>query len=193
VRRVCVFCGSSNGLRSTYAEAARAIGRALGRRNISLVYGGGCVGLMGILADAVLQGGSQVIGVIPDALVNRELAHRGVTELLIVPSMHERKARMAELSDAFIALPGGFGTLEEFCEIITWAQLGLHQKPCGILNVAGYYDPLLKLFDQAVIEGFVHPANRRLVIEDTDPEQLLDLLASYTPPQTKRWIDRDAS
>ena len=160
-------------------------------RNIGLVYGGGNVGLMGTIADAVRAGNGEVIGVIPDALVERELAHRGVSELLVVRSMHERKAKMAELSDAFIAMPGGFGTFEEFCEIITWAQLGLHRKPCGILNVEGYYDPLLLLFDRAVSEGFVHPENRQLVIRETDPERLLDKLADFTPSQTERWIDRD--
>lgn len=169
------------------------MGKALLRRNIGLVYGGGCVGLMGAIADTVLEGRGEVIGSIPQALVQREVAHHGVTELMIVRSMHERKAKMAGISDAFIALPGGYGTFEEFCEIITWAQLGMHRKPCGILNVEGYYDPLLALFDRAVIEGFVHPANRRLVIQETDPERLLDLLANYTPPQIEKWIDRDDS
>lgn len=193
MKRVCVFCGSSNGLRPAYSEAAQAMGKALLRRKIGLVYGGGCVGLMGTIADTVLEGGGEVIGTIPQALVEREVAHHGVTELMIVRSMHERKARMAEISDAFIAMPGGYGTFEEFCEIITWAQLGLHGKPCAILNVEGYYDPLLTLFDRAVIEGFVHPANRRLVIQETDPDRLLDLLANYTPPQTEKWIGRDDS
>src|SRR5215831_11311207 len=144
--RICVFCGSSTGLRSKYVDAARAMGLALVRRRLGLVYGGGCVGLMGTIADAVLKGGGEVIGIIPEALVERELAHRGA-QLIVVRSMHERKAKMAELSDAFIAMPGGYGTFEEFCEMITWAQLGLHRKPCGILNVEGYYGPLLSLFD----------------------------------------------
>ena len=193
MNRICVFCGSSTGLRPEYAEAARAMGRTLLRRNIGLVYGGGCVGLMGTIADAVMEGGGEVIGVIPEALVERELARREVTELMVVRSMHERKAKMAEVSDAFVAMPGGYGTFEEFCEIITWAQLGLHRKPCGILNVEGYYDPLLSLFDHAVAEGFVHPTNRLLVIQETDSNRLLDMLANYTPPQTEKWISRDDS
>src|SRR5215510_5231572 len=180
MRRICIFCGSSTGTRSEYAETARAMGEALLRRGIGLVYGGGCVGLMGILADAVMGGGGEVVGVIPEALVTRELAHGDITQLIVVHSMHERKAKMAELSDAFIALPGGYGTFEEFCEILTWAQLGLHRKPCALLNVDGYYDALLMLFDRAVEEGFLRPTNLRLVIEETDPHRLLEALASYT-------------
>jgi uncharacterized protein (TIGR00730 family) len=191
--RICVFCGSSNGFRPAYAEAARALGRVLVDRGIGLVYGGGCVGLMGTIADAVMKGGGEVIGVIPEALVERELAHGDVTQLIVVRSMHERKAKMAELSNAFIAMPGGYGTFEEFCEIITWAQLGLHRKPCGILNVDGYYDPLLTLFDHAVTEGFLRPTNRLLVIQEKDPYRLLDTLVNYTPPQTEKWIGRDDS
>jgi uncharacterized protein (TIGR00730 family) len=140
-----------------------------------------------------LQGGGEVIGVIPEALVTRELAHGDITQLIIVHSMHERKAKMAELSDAFIAMPGGYGTFEEFCEIITWAQLGLHRKPCALLNVDRYYDPLLMLFDRAVAEGFLRPTNRRLVIEEADPDRLLQALANYTPPPTEKWIGRDES
>jgi uncharacterized protein (TIGR00730 family) len=157
------------------------------------VYGGGCVGLMGIIADAVMQGGGNVIGVIPDALVERELAQGDVTELIVVRSMHERKAKMADLADGFIAMPGGYGTFEEFCEIITWAQLGMHQKPCALLNVDGYYDPLLTLFDKAVTEGFLRPANRELVLQETDPGRLLDKLAQYRPVPTEKWISRDDS
>ena len=148
---------------------------------------------MGVVADAVMERGGEVISVIPEALVQRELAHRSVTELIVVRSMHERKAKMAELSDAFVAMPGGYGTFEEFCEIITWAQLGLHRKPCAILNVEGYYDPLLALFDRAVVEGFVHPSNRQLVLQGTEPNGLLNLLAAYKPPRTEKWIDRDDS
>jgi uncharacterized protein (TIGR00730 family) len=191
--RICVFCGSSTGLRPVYAEAARALGALLVQRRIGLVYGGGCVGLMGTIADAIMRAGGEVIGVIPEALVERELAHGDVTELIVVRSMHERKAKMAELSDAFIAMPGGYGTFEEFCEIITWAQLGLHRKPCGILNVDGYYDPLLTLFDRAVAEGFLHPRNRLLVLQETDPHRLLDSVVNYTPSQTEKWISRDES
>jgi len=193
MNRLCVFCGSSTGFRPAFAEAAGSLGKLLASHRIGLVYGGGNVGLMGTVADAVLQEGGEVIGVIPEALVDRELAHGAVTELIVVRSMHERKARMAALSDAFIAMPGGYGTFEEFCEIITWAQLGLHRKPCALLNVEGYYDPLLALFDRAVTEGFVYPSNRRLVIQETDPDRLLDMLARYTPPQTEKWIDRDDS
>jgi uncharacterized protein (TIGR00730 family) len=191
MKRICVFCGSSNGSQPVYAQSARGLGAVLASNGIGLVYGGGNVGLMGVVADAVMDGGGEVIGVIPEALVQRELAHRAVTELIVVRSMHERKAKMAELSDAFIAMPGGYGTFEEFCEIITWAQLGLHRKPCAILNVEGYYDPLLALFDHAVAEGFVHPSNRQLVLQGTEPNGLLNLLAAYKPPRTEKWIDRD--
>jgi uncharacterized protein (TIGR00730 family) len=191
MKRICVFCGSSGGARAAYADAARATGRVLAQRGIGLVYGGGCVGLMGEVADAVLAAGGEVIGVIPEALAAREVAHRGLTELRVVRSMHERKAMMAELSDAFIALPGGFGTFEEFCEVITWSQLGLHRKPCGLLNVEGYYSPLLALFDQAVGEGFVRPAHRAIVLEEEDPERLIELLVGYRAPQVEKWIGRD--
>src|SRR5262249_35041792 len=191
MKRVCVFCGSSNGVRSVYADGARALGRALAERKIGLVYGGGCVGLMGTIAEAVLEENGKVVGVIPQALVDRELAHHGVSELIIVQSMHERKAKMAEFADAFIAMPVGYGTLEEFSEIITWAQLGLHRKPSGILNVDGYYDPLLLLFDRAVSEGFLRPAYRRLVIQETDPGRLLDLLERCVLPPAEKWIERD--
>lgn len=193
MKRICVFCGSNSGFRAPYTAAARAIAAALVDRRIGLVYGGGNVGLMGVIADAVLEKGGEVIGVIPEALVNRELAHRAVNEMIIVNSMHERKAKMAALSDGFIAMPGGYGTFEEFCEIITWAQLGLHRKPCAILNVEGYYDPLLALFDHAVAEGFVHQSNRQLVIQDEDPRRLLDLLERYEPPPMEKWIERDES
>ena len=191
MKRVCVFCGSNVGARPVYADAARAVGEALTRRGCGLVYGGGCIGLMGVVADAVLAHGGEVIGVIPDALVAKELAHRGLTELRVVGSMHERKASMADLADAFIALPGGYGSFEEFCEMLTWAQLGLHRKPCGLLNVDGYYDPLLALFDRAVTERFVRPVHRALVLEDRDPDRLLDRLAGYEPPTLEKWIDRD--
>jgi len=163
----------------------------LARRGIGLVYGGGNVGLMGILAESTLSAGGEVIGVIPEALVGWEVAHTGLTELRVVGSMHERKALMAELSDAFIALPGGFGTFEEFCEVITWAQLGIHRKPCGLLNVAGYYDPLIELFDRGVSERFIPDGNRDLVLKAIDPEDLLDRLAEYNPPFVKKWIDLD--
>jgi uncharacterized protein (TIGR00730 family) len=177
LKRICVFCGSSSGVNALYTEAAQAVGRLLCRRGVELVYGGGNVGLMGVLADACLAEGGRVIGVIPQALVDREVAHRGLTELRVVSSMHERKAVMAELSDAFAALPGGYGTWEELFEMLTWTQLGIQRKPCGLLNVNGYYDPLLELADQAVSEGFLREVNRELLLSDDEPERLLDRLS----------------
>ena len=191
MKRICVFCGSNLGSRPAYAEAARRMGTALAVRGIGLVYGGGRVGLMGVVADAALAARGEVIGVIPEALAAREVAHVGLSELRVVDSMHTRKAMMADLAAAFVALPGGYGTLEEFCEVLTWAQLGLHQKPCGLLNVEGYYDPLLSLLDHAVRERFLHPAHRSLVLEGQDPDLLLDLLTRYQPPALERWIDQD--
>jgi hypothetical protein len=191
MQRVCVFCGSSTGVRPVHAEAARAMGAALVRRGLGLVYGGGNVGLMGIVADTVLERGGEVIGVIPEALMARELGHQGLTELRVVGSMHERKALMAELAGAFIALPGGFGTFEELCEVITWTQLGLHRKACSVLDVDGYYAPLLALFDHAVTEGFIRPQHRALVIAESDPDRLLDRLAAFRPPALAKWIGRD--
>ena len=171
-----------------YREAAEGLARAMVTRGIGLVFGGGGVGLMGVLADAVIAAGGHAIGVIPHALVAREIAHTGLPDLRVVGSMHERKATMAELADGFIALPGGFGTFEEFCEAITWTQLGLHRKRCGLLNAAGFYDPLLALFDRAVADGFLKAANRSLVADDTDPAVLLDKLSlPITAPEPK-WI-----
>lgn len=167
------------------------MGRALVKRNIGLVYGGGSVGLMGTLADAVLAEGGEVTGVITEAFVAEEVAHKGLTELRVVHSMHERKALMADLSDAFIALPGGYGTLEEFCEVLTWAQLGIHPKPCALLNVEGYYDRLLSLFDHAVEERFVRPSHRSLVVEEREPEKLIDMLLNFQSPKIEKWLDRD--
>lgn len=178
MKRVCVFCGASTGVREEYGDAARKLAAALARRGLGLVYGGGKVGLMGLLADSMLQAGGEVIGVIPQHLVAKEVAHRGVTELHVVDTMHQRKAMMNELSDAFIALPGGYGTLEEFFEILTWSQLGIHCKPSGLLNVSGYYDNLLAMLDHAVVEGFLLPANRKLVIADTDADLLVQRLGS---------------
>jgi uncharacterized protein (TIGR00730 family) len=191
MKRVCVFCGSSPGARAGYADAATALGRALARRGIGLVTGGGRVGLMGVVADAALAAGGEVIGVIPEALLEWEVAHEGLTELRVVASMHERKAAMADLSDAFAALPGGFGTLEEFCEVLTWSQLGLHAKPCGLVNVAGYYDPFLAMLDHAVTERFLRREHRALVLADEAPDSLLDQLAAFRPPLFEKWIDRD--
>lgn len=170
---ICVFCGSSSGRNPVYAAAAQSLGTVFAEQGIGLVYGGGRVGLMGILADAVLAAGGRVVGVIPQALALREVAHAQLTELHIVESMHERKALMADLSDGFIALPGGYGTLEEVCEAITWTQLRIHDKLCGLLNIGGYYDSLLGLFDQFVEEGFVRSEYRGIVLADTDPLRLL--------------------
>ncbi len=186
--RVCVFCGSSAGESPLYRQQTERLAEALLTRNIDLVYGGGCVGLMGILADAVHNGGGHVIGVIPDALVAHEVAHLGLPDLRVVASMHERKALMASLADAFIALPGGFGTFEELFEALTWTQLGLHAKRCGILNVNGFYDPLLALLDQSVASGFLKPANRSLLSTATDPDALLDLLSAPLPPAEAKWL-----
>jgi uncharacterized protein (TIGR00730 family) len=193
MKRVCVFCGSSPGANSEYAELARQLGGILARRGLGLVYGGGNVGLMGRLADAVLKQGGHVIGVIPQSLVDLEVAHPGLPDLRVVASMHERKALMADLADGFIALPGGIGTLEEFCEILTWAQLGLHHKPCGLINVAGYFDHLMAFLDHAVSERFFRREHRSMVIVESDPHKLLDLFETYRPPQLEKWIDRDST
>jgi uncharacterized protein (TIGR00730 family) len=177
VQRICVFCGSSAGVRPAYARGARSMGELLARRGIEIVYGGGASGLMGELADAALDAGGTVIGVIPHALVSLEAAHDRLSDLRVVRTMHERKALMAELSDAFVALPGGLGTLEELFEVLTWAQLGLHPKACGLLDIEGYFGPLLTCLDHAVVEGFVRPENRALVVDDVDPSRLLSRLA----------------
>jgi hypothetical protein len=188
VRRVCVFCGSSPGRDPRYAEAAGALARGLAARGIGVVFGGGSIGLMGVLADRALAAGVEVIGVIPHGLAARELAHRGVADMRVVPTMHARKALMAELADGFVALPGGIGTFEELLEIATWGQLGIHRKPIGVLNVAGYYDPLVALLDHAVAEGFVTAQNRRLVTVDSSPERLLDRMAAHEAPPAPSWI-----
>jgi len=188
MKRICVFCGASNGRRPAYRTAAATLGRALAQRGIGLVYGGGKVGLMGAVADACLAAGGEVIGVIPQSLVERELAHPGATEMRIVQSLHERKALMADLSDAFITLPGGMGTLEEVCEILSWAQLGLYRKPCGVVNVDGFYDPLIAMFDHAVGEGFLAPQSRALVLEEQDPIRLLDRMQIHRVPLVDRWL-----
>jgi len=193
IQRICVFCGSSHGADPAYAKAAQELGSALARQGLGLVYGGGNVGLMGVVADAALAGGAKVVGVIPQALVDKELAHKGLSELRIVKSMHERKALMAELANAFIALPGGYGTLEEFCEILTWSQLGLHRKPCGLLNVAGFYDPLLAQIDHAVKARFVRAEHRELCLVEREPELLLRRLLTFRPPAMDKWIRREES
>jgi len=191
--RICVFAGSSPGLRPEYAGAARALGQALVSRDLGLVYGGARVGLMGALADEVLNGGGEVIGVIPHALATREVAHPGLTKLHLVNSMHERKALMADLSAGFIGLPGGWGTLEEWFEVLTWSQLGLHRKPCGLLNVAGYFDGLLAFLDHAVGEGFVRQQYAPLVLTDATPGDLLDRMMVQPLPPVPRWLDRESA
>jgi uncharacterized protein (TIGR00730 family) len=187
--RIAVFCGSATGHDPRHADAARELGRAMVERRIGLVYGGGSIGLMGAIADAVLEAGGEVIGVIPRTLWEREVGHRGLTDLRIVETMHERKAMMAELSDAFVALPGGLGTLEELFEAWTWSQLGLHGKPCALLD-AGYYDDLVSFLDKAVAAGFVDARNRAMLIVERDPAALFERLASYAPPVVSRWIDK---
>ena len=188
MKSICVFCGSSAGESPVYLEAATRLGELLAAEGLTLVYGGSRVGLMGRLADAMLEKGGDVIGVIPRALVNREVAHGGLAELRIVGSMHERKAVMAELADAFIALPGGLGTLEELFEVVTWSQLGLHQKPSGILDVEGYYQFLIAFLDHAVDEGFLSVAHRRMVLVEEEAPQLLARLREYSPPVVPKWI-----
>src|SRR5581483_12340238 len=173
MRRLCVFCGSALGVREQYAEAARRVGELLVQHRIGLVYGGGHIGIMGALADAVLRAGGEVIGVIPQALVDKELAHAALTELRVVATMHQRKAEMADLADGFAALPGGCGTLDELFEILTWAQLGLHRKPIGLLNVAGFFDPLLAWLEHSIREEFIREKHRSLLLTATEPEQLL--------------------
>ena len=190
LERLCVFCGSSSGARPIYAEAAARLGHELAKNHIALVFGGGCVGLMGILADSVLAARGQAIGVIPKALVDKEIAHKGLTRLHVVASMHERKALMADLADAFVLLPGAYGSWEEFLEVATWLQLGIHQKPCAILNVAGYYDALLSLSSLAVAEGFLRPAHKDMLIVETDPARLLVRLASTSVPVEPKWVSR---
>jgi uncharacterized protein (TIGR00730 family) len=189
LKRICVFCGANTGSRPEYANAARELASLMASRGIGLVYGGGNIGLMGIIADAMLEAGGEVIGVIPASLVAREVAHRGVTELRVVQTMHERKALMNELSDAFIAMPGGFGTLDEFFEILTWSQLGIHCKPSGLLNVAGYYDDLLVMLDHGVMEKLLRPEHRALVITDTDAARLLPRLEAFAPVTAGKWAD----
>ena len=188
IKRVCVFCGSSTGTRPVYVEAAAQLGRELVDLGAALVFGGGRVGLMGVLADSVLAAGGEAIGVMPRALVEKEIAHTSLTELHVVDSMHQRKAMMADLADAFVLLPGGFGSWEEFCEIVTWLQLGIHRKPCGILNVAGYYDGLLSLANHALAEGFLRPAHHKMLIIETDPQTLLSKLASAEIPSEVKWV-----
>lgn len=192
IARVCVFCGSSPGSIPAYGEIAARLGRLLVAEGLGLVYGGASVGLMGRLADAALAAGGEVIGVIPQALVDMEVAHNGLSELRVVATMHERKAVMADLSDAFVALPGGIGTLDELFEVLTWAQLGLHTKPTGLLDLGGYFQPLLAFLDGAVKARFLQPAHRGMLLVEADPARLLAAFRAYRPPPPFKWVDRNA-
>ena len=196
MKSICVFCGSNAGNQPIYRSEAEKLGRLLAARGIELVYGGGNVGLMGAVADACLEAGGTVVGVIPQALMGKEVAgrpvdHRTLTRLEVVDSMHTRKARMAELAEGFIALPGGFGTFEEFCEILTWGQLGFHAKPMGLLNVNGFYDPLLAMLDRAVADGFLRPQNRAMALADSDIEGLLAAMAAYRAEPVSKWLKEE--
>ena len=189
MQNICVYCGSNPGNSPAFLESAKSLARALTKRGLGLVYGGASVGIMGAIADEVLDGGGAVTGIIPHALAKKELAHEGLTELVVVNSMHERKAMMAEKSSGFIALPGGLGTLEEIFEVLTWAQLGFHNKPCGLLNVEGYYDDLCRFLDHSVAQGFVGEAHQRMLLVDAEPDSMLDRMASYEPPVVNKWIE----
>jgi uncharacterized protein (TIGR00730 family) len=193
VRRVCVFCGSSSGRAAAYAASARTFGAAAADRGLGLVYGGGKVGLMGAVADGALAAGGEVIGVIPQSLVDREIAHAGITDLRVVGTMHERKALMADLADGFIALPGGMGTLEELFEVYTWTQLGLHSKPLGLFDVRGYYAQLAAFLDHAVAERFVTAEHREMLVVEDRAETLIEAFRRWRPPVRTKWIDRSAS
>jgi uncharacterized protein (TIGR00730 family) len=190
IKRLCVFCGSSVGVRPEYRQAAIQLGSQLASSRVTLVYGGARVGLMGALADSVLASGGEAIGVMPRALVEKEIAHAGLTQLHIVDSMHQRKALMADLADAFVLLPGGFGSWEEFCEAVTWLQLGIHQKPCGVLNVDGYYDGLLSLISHAAVEGFLRASHREAVVVEDNPHSLLSRLAAAVIPTEVKWMKK---
>ena len=186
MKRICVNCGSSPGFKPAYVEAAKKLGTAIALSGLELVYGGAEVGLMGSVANAAMEAGGKVIGIIPESFA-RKVAHRGLADLRIVPSMHERKQMMFDLSDAFIALPGGLGTIEELTEILTWAQLGFHKKPCGLMNISGYYDPFLSFLDHAVAEGFLRQEHRNLLLVSDDPRDLLKLFTSYVAPTVEKW------
>lgn len=190
---VCVYAGSNPGLDPAHAEAARALGRLLAAQGTELVYGGGKVGLMGVVADAVLEAGGRAVGIIPEHLDRREVAHRGLTELVVVGTMHERKTQMAERSDAFVALPGGLGTVEELVEAATWTQLGIHHKPVGLLDSAGYWAPFDAFLEHSVAAGFVRPEHRLGIVRDGDPAALLTALEAWTPPTVEKWLDLDRS
>lgn len=187
MKRICVFAGSGQGARQEYTAVAKCLAKELVIRGFDIVYGGGNVGLMGVLADSAIEEGGDVIGVMPGPLIERGVAHRRLTELRVASSMHDRKAQMAQLADGFAVLPGGLGTIEEFFEILTWAQLGIHSKPVGLINVCGYYDKLIDFLDQGVQEGFLSEQNRRLVLLESRPEGLLDRFEEYNPPDIKKW------
>jgi uncharacterized protein (TIGR00730 family) len=189
-KRICVFCGTNPGSRPDYGAAARALGKLLADEDIELVYGGASVGIMGELADAVHEGGGHVTGIIPQQLMKKEAAHTGIPDLIVVASMHQRKSQMADLADGFVALPGGIGTLEGFFEILTWGQLGIHNKPCGVLNVAGYFDGLTGFLDHAVREGFLRDEHRRMILVESDPRKLLDRMGEYAPAEGERLMGR---
>jgi uncharacterized protein (TIGR00730 family) len=191
VKRICVYCGSNPGKSPEFLESARSLARELVQREICLVYGGASVGIMGEIADTVLAGGGEVIGVIPQALVDKEVSHAGLTELKIVDSMHERKEIMADISEGFIALPGGLGTIEEIFEVLTWAQLGFHKKPCALLNVKGYYDKLTQFLNHAVAEGFIANTHREMLLVEEEPHRLLEIMATYSAPAVDKWIGRN--
>lgn len=191
MKRICVYCGSSPGKNAQYGEAARILGQELSSRGLGLVYGGASVGVMGAVADSALKGGAEVIGVIPRSMATREVAHRGLDELLVVESMHERKARMEDLSDGFIALPGGWGTIEEIFEMLTWAQLGYHDKPCGLLNTASYFDQLFSFLEHGFAQGFVREQFRPMLMMEDCAALLLDRFETYQPPRVKKWISRE--
>jgi uncharacterized protein (TIGR00730 family) len=193
MKRLCVYCGSNPGSQPDYTEAAKHLARALVEKNIEVVYGGASVGIMGVLANAILAEGGHVIGIIPQTLVDKEVAHPGLSELRVVKSMHERKTLMAELSDGFIALPGGLGTLEELFEVLTWALLGLHQKPCGLLNIRGYYRSLIDFLDHAVSEKFIRGAHRAMLLVEEQPERLLERFERYKAPSVAQWVDRTSA
>lgn len=191
MKRLSVFCGSNIGAQPSYKKAAAALGRLLAEEGIELVYGGGNVGLMGAIADAVLENHGHVIGVIPQSLVEKEVGHQGLPDLRVVKSMHERKALMAELSDGFIAMPGGFGTFEEICEVVTWTQLGLHKKPCGFLNVGGFYNPFIEMIEHATHELFIRRESASIVISKEDPKELLEAFKYWTAPKLGKWLDKN--
>jgi hypothetical protein len=190
MKRICVYCGSNSGNRAEYISAAKELGKEFVKRDISLIYGGARVGIMGAIADQVLALGGEVIGVMPQALIDKEVAHTQLSELIVVESMHQRKSKMEQLSDGFIALPGGLGTIEELFEMLTWAQLGLHNKPCAILNIASYFDPLCGFLEHAATEGFVKPSHAKMLLIKTNPIELLNAMDHYNPPKGDKWINK---